>query len=180
MFKYADLSGTAPDSIEKLWERKDLEFIAGSGGDLDGDGLPDIYELYACGTDPTKSDSTKSGLLDGYLDLDSDGWTTLQEFRARTNPRHANAPPKEARLNSPSGKAFYSILGRSELTDLPWIEKISVRQTGDVGFSPLEGETQLQFFKVLRGQHPEMLLPFDISIQYAPPGTEIVRVGGGP
>jgi hypothetical protein len=147
---------------------------------MDGDGLPDIYEIYACGTDPTKSVSTGSGLLDGYLDLDSDGWTALQEFRARTNPRQANAPLKEARLDKPSGKAFYAILGRSEFTDLPWIEKISVRKVGDVGFTPLEGEAQLPFFETLKGQHPDMLLPFDVSIQYAPPGTEIVRVGGGP
>ncbi|MGN6384802.1 MAG: hypothetical protein ACTHMT_01045 [Verrucomicrobiota bacterium] len=169
-----------PDSIERLWGRGDLEFVAASGGDLDGDGLPDAYEIFSTGTDATKAASKKSGLLDGYLDLDLDGWTTLQEFRARTNPQLANAPPKEIQRSRPSGKQLSSFLGLTELRDLPWAENVSVKKIGDLGFSPLEGSSLIEFVTLLRSQHPDMLLPYDIKIHYTPPRAEIVEIGGGP
>jgi hypothetical protein len=57
------------------------EFTAGWGEDSDGDGLPDIYEVLVTQTDPTSSDTGGTGILDGYKELTSDGWSNLEKFR---------------------------------------------------------------------------------------------------
>jgi hypothetical protein len=62
------------------------------GEDIDGDGLPDSYELLVTGTDPTNPDTWHTGRSDGYKDSDGDGWTNLDEMRNGTNPNLWNAP----------------------------------------------------------------------------------------
>jgi hypothetical protein len=48
--------------------------------DSDGDGLPDAWEL---------ANGTQVGVSDGEADLDHDGMTNFQEFRAGTSPTNA-------------------------------------------------------------------------------------------
>jgi YD repeat-containing protein len=58
------------------------------GRDGDGDGLPDSWE-YAHGLNPFSAVGN-----DGAAgDPDGDGWTNLQEWTARTNPRDSNIRP---------------------------------------------------------------------------------------
>lgn len=54
--------------------------------DTDGDGLPDYYELYLCGTNPLMLDSKSIGLSDINYDTDLDGVCNLQEFKLGLNP----------------------------------------------------------------------------------------------
>lgn len=65
-----------PDIIEKLDTKKDT----------DGDGLPDYYEMYICGTDFLLLDSNVTGVGDRNYDIDSDGLSNIQEFIYGTNP----------------------------------------------------------------------------------------------
>ncbi|MCB1689707.1 MAG: Ig-like domain-containing protein [Halioglobus sp.] len=53
-----------------------------SGGDLDGDGLPDDYEL--------RNGLNPNDPIDALEDQDGDGLSALQEFNAGTNPRVAD------------------------------------------------------------------------------------------
>lgn len=62
---------------------------------FDGDGLPDVYEESAVGTDPldvdsdsptTESDESGNGLPDGGEDFDDDGLITYAEFTRGTDP----------------------------------------------------------------------------------------------
>ena len=72
---------TAPVAFDKL--------------QLDGDGLPDQYEISVTGTDPTDPDSSSNftdadesdnGVFDSKEDYDSDGIRTLEEVDYGTNP----------------------------------------------------------------------------------------------
>lgn len=54
--------------------------------DTDGDGLPDGYEYYSLGTDPTKIDSDDNGISDADEDFDEDGLTNIEEYNLSTHP----------------------------------------------------------------------------------------------
>ncbi|MBI3880755.1 MAG: fibronectin type III domain-containing protein, partial [Verrucomicrobia bacterium] len=73
------------------WSRR--FFVAGSGEDSDGDGLPDIYELMVTHTDPFNPDTGNTGTMDGAKDLDGDGLSNLEEYLAKTSPVAFSAPP---------------------------------------------------------------------------------------
>jgi hypothetical protein len=66
--------------------------MAGSGGDSDGDGLPDIYEDLVTRTDPFNADTGNWGIDDGYKDLDADNWSNLQELSNGSNPLEWDQP----------------------------------------------------------------------------------------
>ncbi|MCM1061651.1 MAG: cellulose binding domain-containing protein [Eubacterium sp.] len=54
--------------------------------DTDGDGLPDGYEYYYLGTDPSRVDSDDNGITDADEDFDEDGLTNIKEYNLSTNP----------------------------------------------------------------------------------------------
>jgi subtilisin family serine protease len=56
-----------------------------SEGDLDGDGLSNLYEYWAR-TNPRKPDSDGDGILDGEEDFDGDGLSNLLESQLGTRP----------------------------------------------------------------------------------------------
>ncbi len=83
--------------------------------DLDGDGIDDLYEWsHASILDPLDP-------LDALLDPDGDGRSTLEEYRQRTDPAVADAPPTN---NTPSSNGLYP----GELFDAGMV----VRWTGDL------------------------------------------------
>jgi hypothetical protein len=107
------------------------EFIAGSGDDSDGDGLPDIYEVMATRTDPAKPDTGNTGVLDGYKET-SDGWSTLEKFRRRLDPLKPFHPPAPLVLTDPTlAEAAQSF---ALPTDLPYQPQVEIRIPGTPNF----------------------------------------------
>ena len=76
----------AMPEVKFVTPNPNLEFTAGSGEDSDGDGLPDIYEVLVTHTEPDNPETGSTSILDGYKDLDGDGWSNQEEFRRRTDP----------------------------------------------------------------------------------------------
>jgi hypothetical protein len=103
------------------------EFVAGSGEDADGDGLPDLYELLVTKTDPNNSDTGATGVLDGYKDLSGDGWTALEKFRRRANPLVRELPPAPIELTKPTLMDVMDALWLVEQTDFKYEVTVEVR-----------------------------------------------------
>jgi alpha-tubulin suppressor-like RCC1 family protein len=113
-----------PDAVQP-------EFIAGSGDDSDGDGLPDVYEVMVTRTDPAKADTGNTGVLDGYKET-SDGWSTLEKFRRRLDPLKPFTPPAPLVLSEPTlTEAAQSFALRS---DLPYQPQVEIRVPGTAQF----------------------------------------------
>ncbi len=68
-----DFGGISPDPIRR-----------GEYGDIDGDGLPNCFEMYWFGKSP--ADWPSATAADPDADPDGDGRTNLQEYLDRTNP----------------------------------------------------------------------------------------------
>jgi hypothetical protein len=113
----------------------DPEFAAGWGEDSDGDGLPDIYEVLVTQTDPVNLDTGNAGLLDGYKDPDHDGWSSLEEFRRRTNPLEAESPPRPIELKQPT--LLEATKAMVVQGDLPYELRVQIRQAGAAYYEPL-------------------------------------------
>ena len=94
------------------------QFTCGSGEDADGDGLPDIYEVLVTKTDPSRSDTGNTGLLDGYKDLAGDGWTALEKYRRRVDPLTKDRVPSPIELVSPSSDIITKAIQQIPITDL--------------------------------------------------------------
>ena len=62
-----------------------------SGGDTDGDGISDVYELTVLKTSPYKADTNEDGIPDGEEDADNDGLTNLCEYILGTNPHNPDS-----------------------------------------------------------------------------------------
>lgn len=58
--------------------------------DTDGDGIPDGYEVYDLGTNPILSDSDDNGIKDDMEDADGDGLYNRKEYDLGTNPIEAD------------------------------------------------------------------------------------------
>ena len=96
-------------------------FSVGPDTDLDGDGLPDAWEVRHFG-----STNSVAG-----ADPDADGLTNLQEFRAGTNPNSASSTLRISSLASPNGilrMQFESVAGKAYqlehtavLNTTPWV-----------------------------------------------------------
>jgi hypothetical protein len=75
-----DIVATGLNSSGRVFQRfKQLAFAMDGGPDLDGDGIPDLWELRH-GMNPLGND-------DASLDYDDDGLTNLEEYFYGTNPR---------------------------------------------------------------------------------------------
>ena len=143
-----------------------LEFTAGSGEDSDGDGLPDIYEVLVTRTEPDNADTGHTGILDGYKDLDGDGWSNLEEFRRRTDPVTANPPPPPLELKRPQFREVAMAFYRST-TDLRWQPVFEIRKAGERDFSQLIQPVEAIYFPLT---NPQTTSPdFDLKISWRVP-----------
>jgi hypothetical protein len=121
------------------------EFICGSGEDADGDGLPDIYEVLATKTDPDKSDTGATGLLDGYKDLSGDGWTALEKYRRRADPLGKEVPPAGAEIIEPTLASVMEVLDRANQTDFQYEVTAEIRNLQTFKYQPLQQPLQTLF-----------------------------------
>lgn len=123
----------ALSKVEHVPNLEHPEFICGSGEDADGDGLPDIYEVLATKTDPDKSDTGATGLLDGYKDLAGDGWTALEKYRRRCNPLTPDHPPAPVELTEPTQMQVMKALWQAQQYDFQYDVKLEARKLNPPG-----------------------------------------------
>jgi hypothetical protein len=94
---------------------------SGADADLDGDGMPDEWEL-GNGLNPAVADATG--------DLDADGLSNLQEYIAGTNPRDLGSSLRltvvsesgalQLRFSALAGRT-YTVFRRSQIADGEWV-----------------------------------------------------------
>ncbi|HEY1662004.1 MAG TPA: carboxypeptidase-like regulatory domain-containing protein [Verrucomicrobiae bacterium] len=118
-----------PDVVEP-------EFVAGWGGDSDGDGLPDVYEVLVIHTDPDDADTGGTGILDGYKVMTSDGWDNLEKFRRRVDPLRPAQPPPLIELRHPTEREIMNAVVPK--TDLSCDLQIEIRTNDATGYQPIE------------------------------------------
>lgn len=111
------------------------EFIAGPGDDSDGDGLPDVYEVLVTKSDPLTTDTGYSGVIDGFKEMTSDGWSNLEKLKRRVDPLRPFHPPAPLVLSQPTfTEASQSFAFRS---DLPYQPQVEIRIPGMTDFQVL-------------------------------------------
>ena len=123
-------AGGSPYILTKVEHVPNLEhpeFICGSGEDADGDGLPDIYEVLVTKTDPDKSDTGATGLLDGYKDLAGDGWTALEKYRRRADPFAPDHTPGQVELTEPTLRDAMKAFWQAGQYDFKYDVKVETR-----------------------------------------------------
>ena len=82
------VNSSGKDNLQRDFQRVDngsfhlYEMEQGLGGDIDGDGMPNRYEILHVGLDKTTQDD--------FRDLDGDGLTNGDEYQAGTDPRAAD------------------------------------------------------------------------------------------
>jgi hypothetical protein len=121
------------------------EFICGSGEDADGDGLPDIYEVLATKTDPDKSDTGATGLLDGYKALSGDGWTALEKYRRRADPLGKELPPAGAEIIEPTLESVMQVVQRAKQSDFQYEVTAEIRNLKSSQYQPLQQPLETLF-----------------------------------
>ena len=139
------------------------EFTAGWGEDSDGDGLPDIYEVLVTQTDPTSSDTGGTGILDGYKELTSDGWSNLEKFRRRADPSRTAVPPPTLELRHPmAAEMMQALIPKS---DLACEVQLAVRTNAAGAFQPIERVPWL-LPKLLNFRQPGSPVGFDVQVTW--------------
>ena len=151
----------------------DPEFTAGWGEDSDGDGLPDIYEVLVTQSDPAKADTGNAGILDGYKDPDKDGWSSLEEFRRRTNPLEAEKMPAPVELKNPTFMAAIRLAGPP--SDLPYEMRIEVRMAGSDWYVPLKQPLMSLYDRSNPRDTKKPLGEFDLQLKWQVPAGPISR-----
>jgi hypothetical protein len=138
-FKGMMTDGQAPiamPAVKFLPDAVQPEFMAGSGDDSDGDGLPDVYEVFVTRTDPASPDTGNTGVLDGYKEMSGDGWSALEKFRRRLDPSKTYRPPQPVVLLQPT---MAEVMRASALeTDLHYEPQIEVRILGTAQFRVIQ------------------------------------------
>ena len=163
---------TMPE-VRFLTPAKQPEFTCGSGEDSDGDGLPDIYEVLVTQTEPNNADTGNTGILDGYKDLDGDGWSNLEEFRRRTNPLHPETAPAPVELRQPT---WTEIMRATMIqTDLPYETKIEIKMSGQLKFQPSQEPIGKLFQSVNTGNPSKPHGNFDLRIIWQAPDAPLHR-----
>jgi hypothetical protein len=112
------------------------EFVAGWGEDSDGDGLPDIYEVLVTHTEPDNADTGDTGILDGYKEMTSDGWSNLEKFRRRADPLRPAQMPATVELKRPTEQEILKAI--TPTTDLHYESQVEVRTNGAASYQPIE------------------------------------------
>ncbi len=139
------------------------EFVAGWGEDSDGDGLPDIYEVLVTHTEPDNADTGNTGILDGYKEMTSDGWSNLEKFRRRADPLHPAQPPATVELKQPTGNEILRAV--TPTTDLNCDLQIEVRTNSVANYVPLEKVPQM-FSRIADFRSPNQRREFDLRISW--------------
>jgi hypothetical protein len=121
------------------------EFTCGSGEDADGDGLPDIYEVLATKTDPDKSDTGATGLLDGYKDLSGDGWTALEKYRRRADPFGKEVPPAGIEIIEPTLESVMQVVQQANQSDFQYEVTAEIRNLKNSQYQPLQQPLETLF-----------------------------------
>jgi len=125
-------SPLALPQVRFLTNAVEPEFIAGPGDDNDGDGLPDVYEVLVTKTDPLKTDTGDSGVVDGFKVMTTDGWSNLEKLRRRVDPLRAFHPRAPQVLPEPTlAEALQALTFR---TDLPYQPQVEIRIPGTTRF----------------------------------------------
>jgi hypothetical protein len=128
--RHGTLQNSWPCTLPPLLYATNLgepQFVAGSGEDADGDGLPDIYEVMVTKTDPWRTYTGGTGLPDGYKDSDGDGWPNLEEYRRRTDPLTRNNAPGPIEIVEPTRSEVFEAFGRIAQSELQYEMKVDVR-----------------------------------------------------
>ncbi len=144
------------------------EFIAGCGEDSDGDGLPDIYEVLVTGTEPDNADTGHTGILDGFKEVASDGWSNLEKFRRRVNPLHSYNPPAPVELKRPT---LIDVFGAVQLnSDLRYEPQILIRTNGASIYRAPQISLEM-LYRMANSRDPSRIkADFDVQISWKVPG----------
>jgi hypothetical protein len=151
--------------------------MAGSGEDSDGDGLPDIYEVFVTGTEPDEIDTGHAGIIDGFKETSLDGWSNLEKFRRRVNPLHSFTPPPSKEFKRPIlADVFRAIQPTSDLRYMP---EVMIKTNGASVFSapsmPLE-----MFYRMSNPQDPSQAkVDFDVLVSWKVPNLQAHELHNG-
>jgi hypothetical protein len=144
------------------------EFTAGWGEDSDGDGLPDIYEVLVTGTDPLKTDTGNTGVVDAYKEPANDGWSNLEKFRRRADPLKAAFPPAPMILRQPTLMEAMQATIVSK-TDLRFEPQIEIRIAGTPKFQTIQ-QSLLAFYQMANPRNLRSARPnFDLRVSWRVP-----------
>jgi hypothetical protein len=165
-------------TIEHIPILNQPEFICGSGEDADGDGLPDIYEVLATKTDPDKSDTGATGLLDGYKDLAGDGWTVLEKYRRRCDPFAPDHPPAPIELTEPTQMQVMKALWQAQQYDFQYDVKLEARKLNPRGEYQALQENSAPLFPPMQRDQPATNLQIRITVEMPEKKAPPHHVGG--
>jgi len=150
-----------PDVVEPA-------FTAGWGEDSDGDGLPDIYEVLVTKTDPVNADTGGTGLLDGYKDMAKDGWSNLEKFRRRADPRKSAKPPQTIILKQPTmTEVMRAAVGPQG--DLRYEPQIQLRVAGTKEYQPIQQTLRMYYVMIGPQDWRHVRGNFDVRILWRIP-----------
>ena len=154
------------------------EFLAGSGEDVDGDGLPDIYEVLATKTQPDNADTGSTGLLDGYKDLAGDDWTALEKYRRRCDPFTPDRPPAPIELTEPTQVQLMKVLWQAQQHDFRYRVKLEARKLNPRSEYQVLQENSAPLFPPLKRDMPAANLQIRITVEMPEKIARPHHVGG--
>jgi hypothetical protein len=167
------LAFPAVPEMKYLPDVVDPEFIAGSGQDSDGDGLPDVYEVFVTHTDPDKADTGNTGVLDGFKEFTGDGWSNLEKFRRRADPFKAAQPPAPVVLAQPTWEQ--AMQATTVRTDFKYEPQVQVRMVGTASFQTVHEGLQM-LYQMSDPRNPYRVRGnFDLRISWVVPQPHPTR-----
>jgi len=169
MMAVGDQKPIALPEVHHLSPVVNPEFIAGCGEDSDGDGLPDIYEVLVTGTEPDNADTGRTGILDGFKEVASDGLSNLEKFRRRVNPLHSYDPPAPAELKRPT---LIDVFRAVQLnSDLRYEPQVLIRTNGASSYTAPQMPLEM-FYRMANPRDPSRIkADFDVQITWKVAGV---------